>query len=59
MCVISSDMFLAMTIAAVRLELTREEARDLRHPENNIFEVHEDCTASTLVSSGLELEEQQ
>ena len=52
-------MFLAMTIAAVRLELTREEARDLRHPENNIFEVHEDCTASTLVSSGLELEEQQ
>lgn len=51
----------ALTVAAVRLELAREEARDLERPGSNTVTgmVHDECTASVLISSGLELEEQQ
>lgn len=51
----------ALTVAAIRLELAREEARDLEQLESNMVTgmVHDECTASVLISSGLELEEQQ
>ncbi|KAF8433344.1 hypothetical protein L210DRAFT_3507098 [Boletus edulis BED1] len=56
---IDSKGSLAMTIAMVRLQLAKEEARDLQRPEGSAMVTHSDCTTSILISAGLELEEQQ
>ncbi|KAF8444074.1 hypothetical protein L210DRAFT_3611327 [Boletus edulis BED1] len=46
-----------LTMAAVQLELAREEAEDLMR--NNSTALHDVCSASVLISAGLELEDQQ
>ncbi|KAG2053534.1 hypothetical protein BDR06DRAFT_997114, partial [Suillus hirtellus] len=44
-------------MASVRLELAKEDESDLR--TGTCLALHEDCTPSVLISTGLELEEQQ
>lgn len=44
-------------MASVRLELAREDQIDLQ--TGTYLALHEDCTPSVLISTGLELEEQQ
>ncbi|KAG1886404.1 uncharacterized protein F5891DRAFT_1132498 [Suillus fuscotomentosus] len=46
-----------VTMASVRLELAKEDESDLR--TGTCLALHEDCTPSVLISTGLELEEQQ
>ncbi|KAG1727882.1 hypothetical protein EDB19DRAFT_1897468 [Suillus lakei] len=46
-----------ITLASVRLELAKEEASKIE--TDGSCALHEDCSPSTLISSGLELEEQQ
>ncbi|KIK34338.1 hypothetical protein CY34DRAFT_98209 [Suillus luteus UH-Slu-Lm8-n1] len=46
-----------ITLASVRLELAKEEASEIETDGSRAL--HEDCSPSTLISSGLELEEQQ
>ncbi|KAG1794813.1 uncharacterized protein HD556DRAFT_1474044, partial [Suillus plorans] len=46
-----------VTMASVRLELAREDEIDLQ--TGTCLALHEDCTPSILISTGLELEEQQ
>ncbi|KAG1726897.1 uncharacterized protein EDB91DRAFT_1330912 [Suillus paluster] len=47
----------SITMASVRLELAREDQIDLQ--TGTYLALHEDCTPSVLISTGLELEEQQ
>jgi hypothetical protein len=47
----------AITMASVRLELAKEDQVDLQ--TGTSLTLHEDCTPSVLISTGLELEEQQ
>ncbi|KAG1733186.1 uncharacterized protein EDB91DRAFT_1330100 [Suillus paluster] len=47
----------SITMASVRLELVREDQIDLQ--TGTYLALHEDCTPSVLISTGLELEEQQ
>ncbi|KAG1741361.1 hypothetical protein EDB19DRAFT_1895127 [Suillus lakei] len=47
----------AITMASVRLELAKEDQVDLQ--TGTSLALHEDCTPSVLISTGLELEEQQ
>ncbi|KAG1885253.1 hypothetical protein F4604DRAFT_1878622 [Suillus subluteus] len=46
-----------VTVASVRLELAREDEINLQ--TGTCLALHEDCTPSILISTGLELEEQQ
>ncbi|KAG0695571.1 hypothetical protein DFH29DRAFT_984920 [Suillus ampliporus] len=46
-----------ITMASVRLELAREDQVDLQ--TGTCLALHKDCTPSVLISTGLELEEQQ
>ncbi|KAG2111751.1 hypothetical protein DEU56DRAFT_935828 [Suillus clintonianus] len=46
-----------ITLASVRLALAKEEESDLQSGAS--LALHEDCSPSVLISSGLELEEQQ
>ncbi|KAG1731320.1 uncharacterized protein EDB91DRAFT_1238951 [Suillus paluster] len=46
-----------ITLASVRLELAKEDASELEL--GSFHKLHEDCSPSVLISSGLELEEQQ
>lgn len=46
-----------ITMGSVRLELAREDQAVLQ--TGTYFALHEDCTPSVLISTGLELEEQQ
>ena len=50
-------LVLVMSMAAVRLELAREEEEALNH--NTTVSLHDVCSASVLISTGLELEDQQ
>jgi len=54
-----SDLFaaLAITLASVRLELAKEDEKDIQ--TGACLALHEDCSQSVLISTGLELEEQQ
>ncbi|KAG1724932.1 uncharacterized protein EDB91DRAFT_1331171 [Suillus paluster] len=47
----------SITMASVRLELAREDQIDLQ--TGTYLALHEDCTPSVLISTGLELKEQQ
>ncbi|KAG1827661.1 hypothetical protein EV424DRAFT_1537239 [Suillus variegatus] len=47
----------SITLASVHLELAKEEAVEIGHGGSHAL--HKDCSPSTLISSGLELEEQQ
>lgn len=47
----------ALTMAAVQLELAREDTDLLLH--GDAANVHEDCTMSMFISMGLEIEELQ
>jgi hypothetical protein len=47
----------AITMASVRLELAKEDQVDLQ--TGTSLALHKDCTPSVLISTGLELEEQQ
>ncbi|KAG0695048.1 hypothetical protein DFH29DRAFT_985048 [Suillus ampliporus] len=47
----------SMTLAAVRLKLSQQEAEDLENGLNN--PLHMDISPSVLISSGMDLEEQQ
>ncbi|KAG1726729.1 uncharacterized protein EDB91DRAFT_1061499 [Suillus paluster] len=47
----------SITMASVRLELAREDQVDLQ--TGTYLALHKDCTPSVLISTGLELEEQQ
>jgi hypothetical protein len=44
-------------MASVRLELARDDQNDIQ--TGTCLALHEDCTPSVLISTGLELEEQQ
>jgi hypothetical protein len=46
-----------MTQAAVRLALSKAEAEEIERGNN--ISLHDDISPSTLISSGLELEDQQ
>ncbi|KAG1747926.1 uncharacterized protein EDB91DRAFT_1235827 [Suillus paluster] len=46
-----------VTMASVRLELARDDQNDIQ--TGTCLALHEDCTPSVLISTGLELEEQQ
>ncbi|KAG2743102.1 hypothetical protein P692DRAFT_201841926 [Suillus brevipes Sb2] len=46
-----------VTMASVRLELARDDQNDIQ--TGTCLVLHEDCTPSVLISTGLELEEQQ
>jgi hypothetical protein len=48
---------LVITLASVRLALSKEEETDIQ--SGACLAMHEDCSPSVLISSGLELEEQQ
>lgn len=48
---------IAMTQAAVRLALSMAEAAEIEHGNN--MSLHDDISPSVLISSGLELEDQQ
>ncbi|KAG1720010.1 hypothetical protein EDB19DRAFT_1898572 [Suillus lakei] len=47
----------SITMASVQLELAREDQLDLQ--TGTYLALHDDCTPSVLISTGLELEEQQ
>ncbi|KAG2112112.1 hypothetical protein DEU56DRAFT_749410 [Suillus clintonianus] len=47
----------SLTLAAVRLKLSQQEAQDLENGLNN--SLHTDISPSVLISSGIDLEEQQ
>ncbi|KAG1779216.1 hypothetical protein EV702DRAFT_1216574 [Suillus placidus] len=47
----------SITMASVRLELARQDQVDLQ--TGTYLALHEDCTPSVLISTGLELEDQQ
>lgn len=60
MQVMLSDSFVIITVimlASVRLALAKEEEIDIR--SGACLALHEDCSPSVLISSGLELKEQQ
>jgi hypothetical protein len=50
-------LIIAITIAAVRLELAKQDAADIQSGSSLLL--HEDCSPSVLISTALELEEQQ
>jgi hypothetical protein len=48
---------IAVTMASVQLELARDDQNDIQ--TGTCLALHEDCTPSVLISTGLELKEQQ
>ncbi|KAG0692184.1 hypothetical protein DFH29DRAFT_882909 [Suillus ampliporus] len=56
-CEVFEDLDNALTMASVQLELAREDRVDLQM--GTCLALDEDCTPSVLISTGLELEEQQ
>jgi hypothetical protein len=57
-CSPDSFVFISViTLASVRLALAKEEEQSLQ--SGACISLHEDCSPSILISSGLELEEQQ
>ncbi|KAG1767651.1 hypothetical protein EDD22DRAFT_978118 [Suillus occidentalis] len=55
--IVCSLYIAAITMASVHLELAKEDQVDLQTGTSLVL--HEDCTPSVLISTGLELEEQQ
>jgi hypothetical protein len=51
------SFYAEITLASVRLELAKEDASEIEL--GDFHELHENCTPSVLITSGLELEEQQ
>jgi len=48
---------IAVTMVSVQLELARDDQNDIQ--TGTCLALHEDCTPSVLISTGLELKEQQ
>ncbi len=52
-----ADMFVDVTVAAVRVELAEEDATEIR--EGRAATIHQSYSSSTLLVVGLEIEDQQ